>query len=73
MSCYTSYSSETRDQFDQFTSSLASGIGSSFSFSWNYGLGWASIAVAFIGATISSLGLFMSFNNTENPPMAFKS
>ena len=73
MSCYTSYSSETRDVFDRFVSSLARGIDSSFSFSWAYGIGWASTVVAFIGATISSFGLFISSNNTGNPPMTFKS
>ena len=73
MSCYTSYSSETRDQLDQYISSVAGGIDSSFSFSWAYGLGWASTVIALIGATISSFGLFISSNNTGNPTMTFKS
>ena len=77
MSCYTSYSNETRDQIrnllDQILDTFVTRSGSSFSFSWVYGLGWASAVVALVGTIISSFGVFISSNNTGNPTMTFKS
>ena len=67
MSCYTSYSNETRDQFRSTLNNLP---GSSFS--WAYGLGWASTVIALVGTIISSFSLFISSNNTGNPNMTFK-
>ena len=76
MSCYTSYSNEVRDQFTNLLKIILDRLGrysgSSFSFSWAYGLGWASAGVALVGTIISSFGLFMSSEDTGNPTMTFK-
>ena len=79
MSCYTSYSNETRDQLrSTLKNQLESELGifltpSTTSFSWAYGLGWTSTVVALVGTIISSFSLFISSNNTGNPTMTFKS
>ena len=76
MSCYRSYSNEVRDQFPNLLTIIIDSLGryscSSFSFSWAYGLGWASAGVALVGTIISSFGLFMSSEDTGNPTMTFK-
>ena len=76
MSCYTSYSNEVRDEFTNQLKTILDTLtrysGSSLSFSWAYGLGWASTGVALVGTIISSFGLFMSSEDTGNPAMTFK-
>ena len=49
----------------------------SYSYSWSFGIAWASVAVALIGAIISTIGLFMSPREIEipivnAPSMSFK-
>ena len=76
MSCYTSYSNEARDQFKMLLEQnlRKADIRSEFSisFSWAYGLGWASTLPALVGTIISSFALFVS-NDTGNPAITFKS
>lgn len=77
MSCYTSYSNELRDQTIKILQQSIS-IGSRqsdclSSYGWTCGFGWASAGIALVGTVISSIGLFMSQNDTGNPTMTFKS
>ena len=49
----------------------------SYSYSWSFGIAWASVAVALVGAIISTIGLFMSPRETDitivnAPSMSFK-
>ena len=49
----------------------------SFSYSWSFGIAWASVAVALIGFIISTIGLLISPRETnalavEAPNMSFK-
>ena len=37
-----------------------------FSYSWCFGIAWASVAVALIGSIISTIGLFKSLRETKN-------
>ena len=39
----------------------------SFSYSWCFGIAWASVAVALIGSIISTIGLFKSPRETNAP------
>ena len=39
----------------------------SFSYSWSFGIAWASVAVALIGSIISTTGLFKSPIETNAP------
>ena len=38
-----------------------------FSYGWSFGIGWASEAVAVMGAIISTIGLFKSPTETNTP------
>ena len=40
---------------------------SSFSYSWCFGIAWASVAVALIGSIISTIGLLISPRETNAP------
>ena len=38
-----------------------------YSYSWSFGTAWASVAVALVGAIISTIGLFMSPRENDIP------
>lgn len=48
-----------------------------YSYSWSFGVAWASVAVALVGAIISTIGLFMSPRENDvsivnAPSMSFR-
>ena len=38
-----------------------------YTYSWSFGIAWAAVAVALVGAIISTVGLFMSPRETDVP------
>ena len=55
MSCYTSHAREANERCLICPT-----------YSWAYGLGWASVCVAFVGTIISSFNLFVRLEAMDN-------
>ena len=55
MGCYMSLVKELHDNGKIY-----------YSYSWCFGIAWASVAVALVGSIISTIGLFKSLKETKN-------
>lgn len=68
LSCGTSLLNELHD-YNKHVDLFHSGP---YSYTWSYRIGWASVAVTLIGSIISSIDIYLSPKDAENPVMSFK-
>ena len=60
MSCYTSFSNDVDDKSRCEDQKIC------LKYGWTYGIGWATVALALIGTTFSTIGFLMKSDGSGN-------